>query len=68
MSHGRGSFGWEAGVNAAHAQHWLKNVERRLGRQIEAVTADQAEVVGQHMTIEPFSELSAEGTASSAPN
>lgn len=33
------------------------------GRQVEAVTAEQAEVVGQDMAVERLAELSAECTA-----
>ena len=36
------------------------------GRQVETVTAEQAEVVSQHMAIERFAKLSAERTATDA--
>ena len=36
------------------------------GRQVEAVTAEQAEVVGQYMAVERLAELSAERTATDA--
>lgn len=36
------------------------------GRQIEAVTAEQAEVVSQNMAVERFAELSANRTATDA--
>lgn len=36
------------------------------GRQVEAVTAEQAEVVGQDVTVERLAELSADRTAADA--
>ncbi|HHX1498461.1 TPA: hypothetical protein ACU6IV_004524 [Pseudomonas aeruginosa] len=36
------------------------------GRQVETVTAEQAEVVSQHMAIERFAKLSAERTTTDA--
>ena len=36
------------------------------GRQVKTVTAEQAEVVSQHMAIERFAELSANRTAADA--
>jgi hypothetical protein len=36
------------------------------GRQVEAVTAEQAEVVGQDVTVERFAELGTERTATDA--
>ncbi len=36
------------------------------GRQVEAVTAEQAEVVGQYMAVERFAELSANRTTTDA--
>ena len=36
------------------------------GRQIEAMTAEQAEIVGQDMAVERLAELGAERTATNA--
>lgn len=38
----------------------------RSGRQVEAMTAEQAEVVGQYVAVERLTELSAERTAANA--
>lgn len=38
----------------------------RLGRKVEAVTAEQAEVVGQDVAVERLAELSAERAAAYA--
>lgn len=38
----------------------------RSGRQVEAMTAEQAEVVGQYVAVERLTELSAERTSANA--
>ena len=48
------------------AQHQKDVIHRKLGRKIEAMTAKQAEVVGQDVAVERLTELSAERAAAYA--
>ncbi len=60
----------QAGIKRRARRSTIRTIEmrggRRSGRQVEAVTAEQAEVVGQDVAVERLAELSAQRTATHA--
>lgn len=57
-------LGVQVGINATHrvamsGRNRKKGVEDGLSREVEAMPADQAEVVGEYMAVKLVAELSA---------
>lgn len=66
VSHGSDSLGCTSASMLRKAQHQKDVIHRKLGGKIEAMTAEQAEVVCQDVAVERLTELSAERAATYA--